>query len=120
MSINKYIIDLFAAIDAKDTERFASFLTENVIFSFGNFPPAEGKAAVKDVVSGFFSSISALKHNLENVWQTGDAAIIAGVVDYTRHSGSVLSVPFCDVLKMNDGKVSDYKIYIDISKLNSE
>ena len=34
--------DLYKAIDAKDTKRFLSFLTENAQFRFGNYPPAIG------------------------------------------------------------------------------
>jgi hypothetical protein len=36
--------DLFKAVDAKDTDLFLGFLTDQASFRFGSAPPAQGKA----------------------------------------------------------------------------
>lgn len=120
MIIKQDIIDLFATIDSKDTDGFAAYLTENVVFIFGNFPPSNGLQSVKMTVSGFFESIRALKHNIENVWESGNSVIISGQVEYTRHSGTVLRAPFCDICRYDGAKIYDYRIYIDVSMLYTE
>jgi len=41
-----------------------------------------------------------------------------GTVEYTRLNGSTLTVPFCNVIHfVADGKIANYNIYIDNSKL---
>ena len=111
------IIDLFKAIDAMDTETFASYLTDNVVFAFGNFPPATGNDAVFQAVAGFYSSIRSLTHTIDNIWESGENAIINGNVEYTRHSGTKLKVPFCNVYRYEGMKIADYRIYVDVSQL---
>jgi hypothetical protein len=38
-------------------------------------------------------------------------------VTYTRHDGSILTVPFADVFLMAGDKVRDYRVYMDASAL---
>ncbi len=63
-----WTVPLYQAIDAKDTPRFLSFLTENAQFRFGNYPPAIGHAAIGAAVDGFFASIHSSRHDILNNW----------------------------------------------------
>ena len=54
--------ELFQSIDAKDTDKFLTFCTEDVSFVFGNADPANGKEVVKEVLVGFFKSIDSISH----------------------------------------------------------
>jgi len=38
-------------------------------------------------------------------------------VTYTRHDGSVLTVPFANVFEMRGDKIAAYRIYVDNSLL---
>jgi ketosteroid isomerase-like protein len=115
--LRDWIAALFAAIDRQDAEAFAGFLTEDARFVFGNLPPVAGRAAIRDFVAGFFASIRAVSHDVPDNWQAGDAVICRGQVTYTRHDGSILTVPFADVFLMAGDKVRDYRIYMDASAL---
>ncbi len=117
MTIPAWITTLFADIDRQDAEAFAGVFHEDGTFQFGNVPPSIGRAAVRETVAGFFGSIAALSHHLTDAWEVPGAAVIVGQVTYTRHDGSQLSVPFTDVLRLRDGKVTHYQIYIDTSLL---
>ena len=117
MTYPAWVDELFRAIDTKDADRFASFLTEDGAFVFGNAPPATGRAAVRDVVAGFFASIRSLSHEVRDVTLDGDRVWSRGVVTYVRHHGSSLAVPFCDYFEMRGGSVHLYQIYIDASAL---
>ncbi|MGZ5130697.1 MAG: nuclear transport factor 2 family protein [Caldimonas sp.] len=108
---------LFASIDAKDSARFVSFLTEDAQFRFGNAPAAVGRDAIFAAVEGFFASIAACRHNVPNVWAVPGHVICQGEVTYTRHDGSVLTVPFVNVFTMAGERIRDYLIYIDASAL---
>jgi ketosteroid isomerase-like protein len=108
---------LFDAIDARDIASFGCFLAPDCMFRFGNQPPVAGLERVIAHVDGFFDSVRALRHELSTVWETADALICHGMVTYTRHDGSELCVPFCNVLKLADGRIREYLIFADTSML---
>lgn len=112
------ITALFDAIDARDIASFGRLLAPDCEFRFGNQPPVTGLERVIAHVDGFFDSVRALCHDVSTVWETRDALICHGMVTYTRHDGSELCVPFCNVLKLADGRIREYLIFADISMLN--
>jgi ketosteroid isomerase-like protein len=109
--------DLFEAIDAKDAERFASFIAADATFRFGNAPAVTGRPAIREAVAGFFASIRGLSHELQSVAQEGSQVWSRGTVTYLRHDGSSLAAPFCNYFEMGDGGVRHYQIYVDASAL---
>jgi ketosteroid isomerase-like protein len=117
MTTATWVHDLFAAIDRQDADAFASHLAEDGSFHFGNAEPVVGRAAVREAVAGFFGSIAGLAHELSDVWTVDGAVIAQGTVTYTRHDGSTLAVPFCDVFEMDGEAIACYRIYIDVSQL---
>jgi limonene-1,2-epoxide hydrolase len=108
---------MFAAIDAKETEAFLGYLTEDAVFRFGSAPPVQGHAAIAAAVGGFFQSISGCQHVVEKTLAAGDTVICEGTVTYRRHDGSEITLPFTDVLEYVGDRIRHYKIYIDIAPL---
>jgi ketosteroid isomerase-like protein len=117
MTDPQWVPRLFAAIDSNDADAFVGFLTEDAVFAFGNLPPVAGKAAIREMLVGFFGSIRALRHEVSDAWTLPDVVVAIGQVTYTRHDGSTLSVPFADVLRMKKKLVREYLIYVDASRL---
>lgn len=117
MSDNNWVVELFASIDEKNIEKFSSFLLENCSFQFGNMPEVHGVDAINEFVGGFFSSIESLKHDLSDIWSVPGGVVCHGIVSYTRHDKSVLTVPFSNIFKIDDGKVCGYQIFADTSQL---
>ena len=60
---------LFKAIDAKDTDSFLTYLTEDAVFRYGSQEAVHGRAAIGEYVSGFFGSIKALQHHVTETWK---------------------------------------------------
>ena len=108
-----WIDELFASIDAMDPDRFVSFLTDDAVFRYGSSPAAEGRTTVREGVAGFFTTVKALGHTIEGVWEQPDVVFVQGLVHYTRHDDSKVSIPFCNCLKMNGEKIREYLVYID-------
>ena len=117
MADNAWTTEMFQSIDAKDTERFLAFLTEEAQFCFGNALPRLGRQDIAALLAGFFASIKALRHDVLNTWTVPDYVLCQETVTYTRHDGSTLSVPFVDVFSMRGTLVKDYLIYVDASHL---
>lgn len=111
------IRSLFAAIDAKDTERFLGFLTDEATFRFGSAPAVHGRDAIRAAVDGFFTTIAGCRHVLEKTIADDDVLICEGEVTYTRHDGTDVSLPFANVFELESGIISAYKIYVDAGSL---
>ena len=114
---DSWITGLFASIDRKDTDGFASFLTEDALFRFGNQPTVHGRDAIGAAVDGFFSSIAGLAHRIERIWEHSDSVVCHGEVSYERLDGSSTTLPFADVFIMRDDLVREYLIYMDVTPL---
>jgi ketosteroid isomerase-like protein len=108
---------LFVSIDAMDTEGFLGFIAPDAEFRFGSTPPVQGHAGIRAAVDGFFSSFAALSHELQRVVADGSTVVCEGEVTYTRHDGSKITLPFCNVFETRDGLISLYRIYIDVAPL---
>ena len=68
-------------------------------------------------IQRFFNSIKTLEHSVNDVWHTDDAIVSHGIVTYTRHDDSTLTVPFANIFKMKGERIKDYLIFADISEL---
>jgi ketosteroid isomerase-like protein len=117
MNDARWTAELFAAIDAKDTRRFLSFLEPDAQFRYGSNPPAVGADAIRAAVDGFFAAVKTLSHAVDHVWVQPDHVICAGTVTYTHHDGRRVSLPFCNVLAVRNGRIKDYLVYIDPAPL---
>jgi ketosteroid isomerase-like protein len=108
---------LFAAIDARDASAFVGFLTPDAHFRFANSPMVIGSEAVRAAVAGFFGAIAGCRHQLLRTTSGAASQACEGLVTYTRHDGSAVTLPFGNVLEMRGDKVAAYRIYIDNTPL---
>jgi ketosteroid isomerase-like protein len=117
MSTATWLTDLFKCIDSKDSQGFTKYLSEDVVFRFGNAPEVKGREAVMKTVESFFQSLRGLHHELDQTWHQKDTATCHGLVTYTRHDGSSLTVPFANIFTLLGSKVYRYLIFVDVSAL---
>jgi len=111
---------MFAAIDAKNSETFVSYLTADAVFRFGSAPPVEGRDAIQAAVAGFFTTIAGCTHNIVRTMGQDNTLVCEGDVTYERQDGSSITLPFTDILEYDGDLIAQYKIYIDIAPLYSE
>ncbi|MDA0181688.1 nuclear transport factor 2 family protein [Solirubrobacter phytolaccae] len=109
-----FISGIFADIDAKNAEGFASRLSENARMRIGSQDPIFGPAAVVEGLSGFFQMIKALQHETVEVWEDGDTLIVESEVTYTRLDDSQITVPAVSILRRGPERIDDYRIFIDL------
>ena len=117
MDRTEWTTALFASVDAKNTPRFLTFLSDDAAFRYANAPASVGKAAIGAAVDAFFAMIRASKHDILNAWAHPDHVIVQGNVTYTRHDGRALTLPFANILGTRGGLIHDYRIYIDATPL---
>jgi len=112
-----YVLEVYEAVDSKDEQRLAHFLTENCTFVYANNDPVVGRANVAEASKKFLALIAGSKHQLLDVWALDDVIVSRLEVTYTRKDSSTLTVPAVTIWRMRDGQIDDYRIYIDVAPL---
>ena len=112
-----YLRGLFSHIDRRDAEAFAAVFATDGLFRFGNNPPVRGPESIGPVVAGFFSALSGISHQLDEIWALPDATLCHGRVRYTRGDGDTLEMPFAVIVKGCEGALREYLIFVDNSAL---
>jgi ketosteroid isomerase-like protein len=119
MTPSDHIRMLFATFDAKDVSALAAFMTDDVRLRLGNAEPVQGESAFVEAVNAFIGSVAGLRHEVLYVWSDGDALIAEFDVHYTRLDGGEVTLPCCNVFRLRDGLVAEYRSYIDATPVYS-
>jgi hypothetical protein len=120
MDRKQWLEEIGKVIDSKDAEKFASYITENGTFKFGNNDAVIGRKPIADYVAAFFTMIKSSQHKVVNCWELNGAVIWQGEVMYTRLDDRKVTVVFTNIFYMNGGLIDKYLIYIDNTPLFSE
>ena len=105
---------VFAALDAKDPDAVTVRVTDDVRMRLGNTDVVEGKAKFREATAAFLASIAAISHDITAMWSVDDVVIAEMSVHYERLDGRKVTLPCCNVFRVRDGLVSDYRVYLDI------
>jgi limonene-1,2-epoxide hydrolase len=81
-----------------------------------------GRQQVEQGMSGFFSMIGGLSHEIigvwSDLWEAGEVKIVEVEVTYTRKDGSrTEALPATTIVRMEDDRIKDYRIFMDVSPL---
>jgi hypothetical protein len=106
---------MFAVADALDVDNYVSFLARDVYFRFGNAEPIIGRAAVREAVGAFFTTIKGLKHTIDQEWDDGNVILQQLSVTYTRLDDDKVTLPAVNILRMAGDTVANYRIYVDLA-----
>ena len=118
--MSDWINDYYANIDNMRLDDFVNSHTDDVVVKFGNNPPAVGKDQVRAAIGQFWTLIGGMKHSFVNVHEAGNTTVLEADIDYTRLDGQVVTVPCASIIdRVDDGKVSGLRIYIDLAPVFS-
>lgn len=117
-----WVTQLFASIDAKDTDAFVANFADDAVFRFGNADPAQGQAAIRETLAGFFGAIGGLHHDVTGIWRgEWDRGLVLSIetsVTYTRADGSQTpTLPATSTLRIQGDRIQDYRIFVDATPL---
>ncbi|BAZ70763.1 ethyl tert-butyl ether degradation EthD (plasmid) [Fischerella sp. NIES-4106] len=117
---SELVTRLFARGEAFDSEGFIEFFTDTPVYQFGNFAPCFTKAAIKQSVDAFFSQVSALYHEIKMMWEVGNVVFVEMDVIYWRKDGSVVTLPCCDIFRLEGNKFSELRIFMDANPVSNQ
>jgi ketosteroid isomerase-like protein len=108
--------EILAAVDSGDVDVLCRHVTDDVRFQFGNAEVITGQSAFEAASRAFLKSIAAIRHQLLDLWEVEGGTVIAVMmVHYERLDGQKLSLPCCNLFGTRDGRVHDYRVYMDIN-----
>lgn len=107
---------LLSAVDGRDYHALDSYVTDDVYFRFGNNTPTNTKADFAATMHSFLRGIRAIRHEVNEMWELPEGSVVATMdVHYTRLDSHQLILPCCNVFRIRDGLVYDYRIYMDVN-----
>lgn len=111
-----YIERYLPALDALDLEGYATFLADDVAIQFNNDQPIVGKATVLGMLGGYWTSFSALEHELLNIYGADHAFMLEALNHYVRHDGKRVTTRAIALTDRNaEGFVTSIRVYADAS-----
>ena len=106
---------LFSRGEAFDSAGFITFFTDNPVYQFGNFDVCLDKQSIKQSADNFFSQINAVYHEIKMMQEVGDVVFVEMDVTYWRKDGSMISLPCCDIFRVEGDKFSELRIFMDVN-----
>jgi ketosteroid isomerase-like protein len=113
VSAHDLIRRIFATFDAQDVPTLAAFMADDIRLRLVNGDETHGKTAFVEAVNGFLASIAAVRHQVLNVWTDRDIVGAEFDVHYTRLDGGQVTLPCCNVVRVRDGLIAEYRSYLD-------
>jgi ketosteroid isomerase-like protein len=108
-----HIRRVFATFDAGDVPALAAFMADDIRLRLGNADTTRGKPAFVDAVTTFLGSVAKVRHEILNVWTDEEMVTVEFDVHYTRLDGDNVTLPCCNVFRIRDGLITEYRSYID-------
>ncbi|MFD5272190.1 nuclear transport factor 2 family protein [Streptomyces sp. NPDC058335] len=113
----KTVRSLFTAIDDGNfVSEIDTLVAEDVYFRFGSTEPQSTKAALVGTMEAVGGAIDGIRHDINALWEPEPGTVVVTCdVHYRRSDGRELTLPCCNVFRVRDGLVHDYRIYMDIN-----
>lgn len=106
------------AIDTKNVEVYGTFLASDCVMQFNNNASVEGKAAIIQFLSDYWTSFNSLEHDLLNIYGTDSSFVLEALNHYKRNDGqavTIKAVAFSD--RNQNGLATSVRFYTDTTPL---
>ncbi|MFZ5558963.1 MAG: nuclear transport factor 2 family protein [Pseudomonadota bacterium] len=117
MDLERWARNFVATVDRGDPSAIGAELADDVRLTLGNQPTVVGRTAVESVFAGSRSRFRSVRHDVLAImmgsWEGGDAVSVEAMAHYVFPDGRVVRLPVTSTFRLRDGKVSDYRIFMD-------
>lgn len=111
---------MFDAIDGRDTDSLLTYFASTARQTFGNLEPLEGHDAIREGNVHFLSSISGIRHEIQDAWEWDGTVAVQLRVSYLRLDGATVTIPALSLIKERDGLIHDYDVFFDPTPVYAE
>ncbi|WP_170328491.1 nuclear transport factor 2 family protein [Ruegeria arenilitoris] len=107
----------FAKVDAQKADDLRPLLTEDVRLQMANLAPSTG---ADDLIAAFRATeerFLSIRHDIQGIWTGADnqdlVVSVEAIANYEIFDGRRVALPVNSTLRLRDGKVADYRIFMD-------
>jgi ketosteroid isomerase-like protein len=105
---------LLVAVDSGDVDAICEHLSDDVRFQFANADPLVGKPGFRAASNAVFDTVASSRHDILHLWEVEeDTVIVVMNVQYGTVDGRKLSLPCCNLFRVRDGEIVDYRVFMD-------
>ncbi|MEA5619039.1 nuclear transport factor 2 family protein [Cronbergia sp. UHCC 0137] len=117
----KVVGELSAAIMAEEWEKVKTYLTDDLLYKVGSGEPMYGPNAVVDFFKHTFKNTAKFYgHDARKIWIEPDIITIEMDAKYEMvGSKKHVKVACCDIYRMRGNKVSEWRVYADMTPWQS-
>lgn len=111
-----FTTSVFRLVDDQDAAAVAALFAADGSITFGNNPPLVGPEQIEAGVTGFYTSIGGLSHEVLHEWNVDEDSVIELRVTYTRLDGDQVTIPCVSIWTRGpDGLITAYRVYFDLA-----
>ncbi len=108
------------AVGAGDRAAAVLCLTEDVVYTVGARPAIHGVDLVIAAVAEQGQLVRWDGHTVRGVWKGDDALVVEVESHFTRVAdGRAISFPCTDIYRFRDGRISDWRVFADMSPFHA-
>lgn len=109
---------LEAAVKA-DPEEFASYFTDDAVWSNSPWSPVKGRDAIRETLRRGAQKMKALPWDLRHIVGNGDI-VMTERVDHFLVGGKQVSVPCMGIFELRNGKIAAWRDYWDLKQFENQ
>jgi ketosteroid isomerase-like protein len=113
----EWIREYFLEVDRRDPDGLLRWYANEASFRFANQPPAQGEAAIRELLTGFYGTIATMQHVPLGVWADANSGAMEAEVRFGMPDGREIRLPAVSVLRVRDRRVHDFRFVMDASPL---
>jgi steroid delta-isomerase-like uncharacterized protein len=116
----------YDSLSKPDAKLAASFFDSAGSFNaMDTMSVIQGPDKIQELISGWITAFPDMKLQIKNIFGSGDQVLCEGIVTGTHKgtlsgpqgeipaTGKSIQVPFCDVLKLKNGKINSVNCYFE-------
>ena len=116
----KWYLAYLEAVDNQNVEAYSSFLAEDCVMQSNNNPPVQGKAAIIQFLTDYWTTFASLEHDLLNIYGSDSCFVLEALNHYQRNDGKAVTLRAVACTDRNQtGLVTSVRFYTDIRELFS-
>lgn len=113
-----WYVTYLQAVDTKNVEVYGTFLANECVMQSNNNPPIEGKAAILQSLSSYWTTFNSLTHDLLNIYGNDSSFALEALNHYERNDGKAVIVRAVAITDRNKaGLVTYIRLYTDTTPL---
>lgn len=107
--------EMCAAVDAGDAKSFAAWFADDATYTFGNNGTLVGRDAIVAATAGAADALPWVHHVVDQVAEVGDQLFCRFTIETEAPDGTALALPCVTVIRLEDARVVDYRVHMDIT-----